>query len=368
MTGTDPRPSSRPSTRIQVTGDRPYEVVIGTGLLGELPGLLTGAQRVAVIHPPTLLATAEAVREDLSRDGRQAHLIAIPDGEDAKTLAVAGSCFDVLGQLGFTRSDAIVGLGGGATTDLAGWVAASWLRGVRIVQVPTTLAGMVDAAIGGKTGVNTEHGKNLVGAFHPPAGVLCDLATLSTLSANDYVAGLAEVVKCGFIADPAILELIEADPQRVTAPGNDHERELIERSVAVKARVVSADLTEQGLREVLNYGHTLAHAIEKAERYSWRHGAAVSVGLVYAAELSRALGRLDDATADRHRAVLSALRLPVTYRAGAFGQLLETMRIDKKARGNRLRFVLLDGLARPVTVEDPDPAVVAAAYSKVAEQ
>jgi 3-dehydroquinate synthase len=357
---------SAPRTRIQVTGEQQYEVVIGTGLLGELAGLLSGAHRVAVIHPPTLLATAEAVRDDLGAEGLQGHLIEIPDGEDAKTLAVAGFCFDVLGQIGLTRNDALIGLGGGATTDLAGWVAASWLRGVRIVQVPTTLAGMVDAAVGGKTGINTERGKNLVGAFHPPVGVLCDLAALSTLPVNDYIAGLAEVVKCGFIADPAILELVEADPGAATVPGNDRERELVERSVAVKARVVSADLTEQGPREVLNYGHTLAHAIEKAERYRWRHGAAVSIGLVYAAELSRALGRLDDATADRHRAVLSSLGLPVSYRAGAFGQLLETMRIDKKARGNRLRFVLLDGLARPVTVDDPDPALLAAAYSKIA--
>ncbi len=352
-------------TRITVTGAASYDVVIGTGLLGELAGLLAGAQRVAVVHPPTLLTTAEAVRDDLAGQGFESHLIEVPDGEDAKSLPVAGFCFDVLGQIGFTRSDALVGLGGGATTDLAGWVAASWLRGVRIVQVPTTLAGMVDAAVGGKTGINTDRGKNLVGAFHPPVGVLCDLAALATLPTNDYIAGLAEVVKCGFIADPAILELIEADPAAVTEPGNARERELVERSVAVKARVVSADLTEQGPREVLNYGHTLGHAIEKAERYRWRHGAAVSIGLVYAAELSRALGRLDDATADRHRAVLSALRLPVSYRGVPFGQLLETMRIDKKARGNRLRFVLLDGLARPVTVDDPDPALLAAAYSEV---
>jgi 3-dehydroquinate synthase len=236
---------------------------------------------------------------------------------------------------------------------------------VRIVQVPTTLAGMVDAAVGGKTGINTDKGKNLVGAFHPPVGVLCDLATLGSLGVNDYIAGLAEVVKCGFIADPSILELIEADPELVTRPGNPHEAELIERSVAVKARVVSQDLTEQGLREILNYGHTLGHAIEKAERYTWRHGAAVSIGLVYAAELSRALGRLDDATADRHRSILSSLRLPVSYRAGAFAQLLDTMKIDKKSRGDRLRFVLLDGLARPVTVDNPDPALLAAAYSEV---
>jgi 3-dehydroquinate synthase len=360
------------STRIQVTGNQPYEVIIGTGLLADLGGLVAavaaGAQRVAVIHPPTMTPTAEAVRDALGGDGFQAHLIQIPDGEDAKALAVAGHCFDVLGQAGFTRSDAVIGLGGGATTDLAGWVAASWLRGVRIVQVPTTLAGMVDAAVGGKTGINTDRGKNLVGAFHPPVGVLCDLAALGTLPAEDYVAGLAEVVKCGFIADPAILELIESGPAAATVPGNDRERELVERSVAVKARVVSADLTEQGPREVLNYGHTLGHAIERAEGYRWRHGEAVSVGLVYAAELSRALGRLDDATADRHRALLRALGLPVSYRAGAFEQLLDTMRIDKKARGNRLRFILLDGLARPVTVEVPDPAVLAAAYSKIEKE
>lgn len=354
------------ATRIEVTGARPYQVVIGTGLLGELPPLLAGAQRVVVIHPPTLLVTAEAVRDDLVAAGFEAHVVEIPDGEDAKTLAVAGFCFDVLGQIGLTRNDAIVGLGGGATTDLAGWVAASWLRGVRIVQVPTTLAGMVDAAVGGKTGVNIDRGKNLVGAFHPPVGVLCDLSTLATLPVNDYIAGLAEVVKCGFIADPRILELIEADPQAATQVGNPIERELVERSVAVKAKVVSQDLTEQGLREILNYGHTLGHAIEQAERYTWRHGAAVSIGLVYAAELSRAMGRLDDPTADRHKQILSSLRLPVSYRAGAFERLLDGMKIDKKARGNRLRFVLLDGLARPVSVDDPDPTLLAAAYAEVA--
>lgn len=353
------------ATRITVDGARPYDVVIGTGLLAELPPLLAGAQRIGIIHPPTLRLSAEAIRDDLIEQGFEAHVIEVPDAEDAKSLEVAGFCFNVLGQVGFTRSDALVGLGGGATTDLAGWVAASWLRGVRIVQIPTTLAGMVDAAIGGKTGINIDRGKNLVGAFHPPAGVLCDLATLSTLPVNDYIAGLAEVVKCGFIADPVILELIEADPERATVPGNPVERELIERSVAVKARVVSQDLTEQGPREILNYGHTLGHAIEQAERYRWRHGAAVSIGLVYAAELSRALGRLDDATADRHRTVLASLKLPVRYPTGNFEQLLGSMRVDKKARGNRLRFILLDALAKPVSVSDPDPAVLAAAFAEV---
>jgi 3-dehydroquinate synthase len=352
-------------SRIQVAGPAPYDVLIGRGLLGELPPMLGGASRVAIIHPPTLRMTAEAARDDLIAQGLDAHALEVPDGEDAKRLEVAGFCWDVLGQVGFTRSDALVGLGGGATTDLAGWVAAAWLRGVRVVQVPTTLAGMVDAAVGGKTAINTDRGKNLVGAFHPPAGVICDLNTLETLPPNDYRAGLAEVVKCGFIADPAILELLEKDPQSATTAGNPAEQELIERSVRIKARVVGEDLTEQGLREILNYGHTLGHAIERAERYKWRHGAAISIGLVYAAALGRLLGRLDDATADRHRAVLESLGLPTAYRADAFPSLLETMRVDKKARGNRLRFIVLDGLARPVAVDDPDPALLAAAYSEV---
>ena len=351
------------STRIEVGGPAPYPVLIGHGLHGELAPLLEGAVRLAIIHPATLASHAAKLRDELP--GFDTQLIEVPDGEDAKTLQIAGRCWDALGAAGFTRSDAVVGLGGGTTTDLAGWVAAAWLRGVRVVQVATTLAGMVDAAIGGKTGINTARGKNLVGAFHPPAGVLCDLAALETLPQPDYLAGLAEVVKCGFIADPAILALIEDDPAGAAKPGNAVERELIERSVRVKAQVVSEDLTEQGLREILNYGHTLGHAVERAEGYRWRHGDAVSVGLVYAAALGRRLGRLDDATADRHRTILAALGLPTTYRADAFPELLDTMRVDKKARGNRLRFVVLDGLARPGTVDDPDPAVLTAAYSEV---
>jgi 3-dehydroquinate synthase len=356
------------ATRIEVGGPAPYPVLVGTDLLGELPAVLAGALRVAILHPAVLAKAAEQLRAELtSAGGFTVHLVELPEGEEAKQLAVAGACWDQLGELGFTRSDAIVGLGGGATTDLAGWVAAAWLRGVRVVQVATTLAGMVDAAIGGKTGINTARGKNLVGAFHPPAAVLCDLSFLSTLPAADYRAGLAEVVKCGFIADPAILELIEADPDAAAVAGNAAERELVERSVRVKAEVVSADLTETGRREILNYGHTLGHAIERAEQYRWRHGDAVSVGLVYAAALARLLGRLDPATAGRHEAVLHALGLPIRYRPDAFPALLSTMRVDKKARGNRLRFILLDGLARPVAVDDPDPAVLAAAYAEVSQ-
>jgi 3-dehydroquinate synthase len=351
--------------RIAVSGAAPYDVLIGRGLHGEVAALLPGAQRVAVLHPAVLAERAEQLIGELAAAGLRPLPLVLPDGEDAKSLAVAGRCWDELAGAGFTRTDAIIGLGGGATTDLAGWVAAAWLRGVRVVALPTTLAGMVDAAVGGKTGVNIARGKNLVGAFHPPVGVLCDLDVLATLPIADYRAGLAEVVKCGFIADPVILELVEADPVAAAMIGNPVEQELVRRSVQVKADVVSADLTEQGVREILNYGHTLGHAIEHAERYRWRHGEAISIGLVFAAALGRLLGRLDAPTARRHRDVLSSLGLPISYPAGSFDELLATMRIDKKARGSRIRFVVLDGLARPVTVDEPEPEVLAAAYAEV---
>ncbi|MFE3886925.1 MULTISPECIES: 3-dehydroquinate synthase [Streptomyces] len=358
------------ATRIQVggtAGTDPYEVLVGRQLLGELAGLIgESAKRVAVLHPEALAATGEALREDLASQGYEAIAIQLPNAEESKTAEVAAYCWKALGQSGFTRSDVIVGVGGGATTDLAGFVAATWLRGVRWIAVPTTVLGMVDAAVGGKTGINTAEGKNLVGAFHPPAGVLCDLAALDSLPVNDYVSGLAEVIKAGFIADPAILELIESDPEGAKRPDGAHTAELIERAIRVKAEVVSADLKESGLREILNYGHTLAHAIEKNERYNWRHGAAVSVGMVFAAELGRIAGRLDDATADRHRSVLESVGLPLTYRGDQWPKLLETMKVDKKSRGDRLRFIVLDGLAKPTVLEGPDPAMLLAAHAEIA--
>ncbi|MFI1309736.1 3-dehydroquinate synthase [Streptomyces albidoflavus] len=349
-------------------GTDPYEVLIGRQLLGELPGLIgEKARRVAVIHPEALAETGEALRADLADQGYEAIAVQVPNAEEAKTSEVAAYCWKALGQSGFTRTDVIVGVGGGATTDLAGFVAASWLRGVRWVAVPTTVLAMVDAAVGGKTGINTAEGKNLVGAFHPPAGVLCDLAALESLPVHDYVSGLAEIIKAGFIADPVILDLIEADPAAARTPAGPHTAELIERSIRVKAEVVSEDLKESGRREILNYGHTLGHAIEKNERYEWRHGAAVAVGMLYAAELGRLAGRLDDATADRHRTVLEAVGLPLTYRYDQWPKLVENMKVDKKSRGDTLRFIVLDGLARPTVLEGPDPAVMLGAYGEVAD-
>jgi 3-dehydroquinate synthase len=364
---------------VTVAGDAPYDVLIGRHLLAELPRLLgDGVQRVLVVHPAALATSAETVRDDLAAAGYEAFLAETPDAEEAKTAQVASFLWQVLGQADFTRSDAIVSVGGGATTDLAGFVAATWLRGIRVVHVPTTLLAMVDAAVGGKTGINTAEGKNLVGAFFPPAGVLCDLATLDSLPRFEFVAGLAEVIKTGFIADPRILELLEAHADELRDWGSWGESgapseelrvvvaELVERSVAVKASVVGEDLKEAGLREILNYGHTLGHAIELAERYDWRHGAAVSVGMVFAAELSRLAGKLSDDVVDRHRAILTSLGLPTTYRGDRWEQLLSAMRRDKKTRGDLLRFVVLDDVARPTRLEGPDPTLLAAAYAEIA--
>ena len=343
------------ATTITVGGERPYDVLVGRDLLGALPGMLPGAARVAVLYAPPLKEYATRVVEVLPNPLP----VEVPDAEAGKSVEVAERCWQALGAAGFTRTDAVVGVGGGAVTDLAGFVAACWLRGVRVVHLPTSLLGMVDAAVGGKTGVNTGAGKNLVGAFHPPAGVLCDLSTLDTLPPADLTAGLAEVVKCGFIADPAILDLIERS-------GAADLRELVERSVRVKARVVAADLRESGLREILNYGHTLGHAIEKHQGYRWKHGHAVSVGLVFAAALGRHSGRLAADIADRHRAVLAALGLPVSYPADAWPALHAAMRVDKKARGAKLRFVVLDDLARPGILESPPDGLLEAAYAEVA--
>jgi 3-dehydroquinate synthase len=298
---------------------------------------------------------------------RMVSLIAVPDGEQAKQLDTAAQVWDQLAAQGISRSDAIVGVGGGATTDLAGFVGATWLRGVRVVMVPTTLLGMVDAAVGGKTAINTTAGKNLVGAVHPPAGVICDLDALATLPKADYVSGMAEIVKAGFIADSVILDLVEADPRAATSAEGPHTRELIERAIRVKARVVTADLHEQGGREILNYGHTLGHAIEKVEDFQGRHGEAVSVGMVYAAELSRRVRGLDGTAAARHRSVLGEIGLPTSYDGSAWPKLVDAMRVDKKVRSGRQRFVLLDAIAAPVVVDDVAADDMEGAFAEVAQ-
>jgi 3-dehydroquinate synthase len=263
-----------------------------------------------------------------------------------------------------------VGIGGGAVTDLAGFLAATWTRGVRVVQVPTSLLGMVDAAVGGKTGINTGAGKNLVGSFHEPTGVLCGLAALDTLPGPEWVSGMAEVIKAGFIADPAILALVETDPAGAASAAGQHTRELITRAIQVKADVVAVDLKETGAngsigREMLNYGHTLGHAIEKVENYGIRHGEAIAIGMVFVAELAALQGRISDELVRRHRNVLTAVGLPTTYRGDRWEQLHDAMRIDKKARADRLRFVVLDRVGEPVIAESPAAQDLVEAYKRI---
>ena len=360
--------------RLIVAGDEPYEVVVGAGALSQLAALVPDdVRRVAVVHQAAVAHVVDDVESSLS--GRvDVVRIEVPDGESAKSAAVVIAAWDSLAARGFTRSDLLVGIGGGAVTDVAGFIAATWLRGVRVIQVPTTLLAMVDAAIGGKTGINIPAGKNLVGAFHPPAGVVCDLSLLESLAHADYVAGLAEVVKVGFIADPVILDLIESDPVGATSPAGPHTATLVVRAIAVKAAVVGADLHERaavgpgGLgREILNYGHTLAHAIEKRENFGWRHGDAVSVGLVYAAALSSRAGILDSECVARHRSVLESLGLPTSYAADAWPELRAAMSVDKKTRGGTLRFVVLEALGRARMLVDPAPELLEAAYLEVAQ-
>jgi 3-dehydroquinate synthase len=355
-------------TVLHVGGASPYDVVVGHDLAGRLPGMLgPGVRRVALVHAAGLTVQARDVEARLA-EAFAVLPLAVPDGEAAKTAAVAASCWEALGDAGFTRSDAVVTLGGGATTDLGGFVAATWLRGVRVVHVPTTLLGMVDAAVGGKTGIDTAAGKNLVGSFHEPAGVLCDLDTLRSLPPAELRAGMGEVVKCGFVADPEILRLVEeTEPADLTA-GSAVLRELVERSIRVKIDVVVADLKETGGvsghpgREVLNYGHTMGHAVERASGYALRHGEAVAIGCCYVAELAVRAGSLPRAVADRHRAVFDRVGLPTTWAGASYESLREAMAVDKKSRGSTLRFVVLDELARPRVLSGPPEEALRAAY------
>ena len=348
----------------------PYEVAIGRGVLNGLPDALEGADRVAVIVSEPLRHLALKV-VGLS-GGRATTVIAVPDAEAGKTSQVLAGCWDELAAAGFTRNDIVVGVGGGTATDLAGFVAATWLRGVDFVCVPTSVLGMVDAAVGGKTGINLPAGKNLVGAFHEPRVVLADLALLDELPPAEVASGMAEVIKCGFIADPEILRLAEADLTEATDTRSDRFAELVRRAVAVKAAVVATDLTERTStgdrvgREALNYGHTLGHAIENREGYRMRHGQAISIGMVWIAEVSRRLLGLDGDVAARHGELLSGLGLPTTYHPGAWPRLRELMSLDKKARGSALRLVGLRSLGRPEILDSPDEAVLAESFAQLA--
>lgn len=347
---------------VEVTGASPYSIHIAHNNLADVAQRVAqvGARRALIVHQSPLQLVAEGLAERIEAAGVQPVAVCVPDAEAGKDLAVLSSLWDTLGEHGFSRQDVVVGLGGGAVTDLAGFAAATWMRGIKVIQVPTTLLAMVDAAVGGKTGINTSCGKNLVGAFHEPDSVFIDLGRIDTLPQPEVVSGSAELIKTGFIADPRILELYQDDAQ-------NHWPELVERSVAVKANVVGQDLKESGLREILNYGHTLGHAIERRENYTWRHGNAVAVGMMFVAHLAQRRGLIDEQVVALHEKILTGAGLPTRYEAAAFDELYDAMLLDKKNRDGRIRFVVLDGVGSCTRLEDATVDEMRAAYEAISE-
>ena len=346
---------------ISVTADRDYEIVIDTDWQKAVEPYLSNRGQVAVI-------VSEAMRDrivNLPVTDAQIHIFTVPDSEAGKSFATYQKVLDWLGAAGFTRNDLIVAVGGGAVTDLSGFVASSWLRGIDWVAVPTTLAAMVDAAVGGKTGINSEYGKNLIGSFYSPISVLVDLSWLSTLSDRDFAAGLAEVIKCGFIVDTEIVELLKDRNLLDVRSDRALTLELITRSIAVKAKVVSGDFKESFDREILNYGHTLGHAIELHSKYALRHGECVSIGLVFAANLANKSGILADQATDLHKKILSNLGLPTSYESRHWPELRANMAIDKKSRSGTLRFVAISELGKTLRIEAPSESDLLAAYERL---
>lgn len=347
--------------KISITADRNYDVLVDVDWREALKPHLENRGQVAII-------VSEAMRDrisDLPQTDAEIHIFTIPDSEAGKSFATYQKVLDWLGAAGFTRNDLIVAVGGGAVTDLSGFVASSWLRGIDWVAVPSTLAAMVDAAIGGKTGINSEYGKNLIGAFYSPITVLIDLHWLSTLSDRDFAAGLAEVLKSGFIADSQIVELLRDKEISEVRSNSALTLELISRTVSVKAKVVSGDFRESFDREILNYGHTLGHAIELQSKFSLRHGECVSIGLVFAAELANQVGVLSNEIANLHKEILKRLGLPVSYKLEVWPELRASMSIDKKSRSGSLRFVAISELGKTLRIESPSESDLLAAYERL---
>ena len=346
---------------INVTAERDYTVSIGGQWESLLIPLIQERTRVAVITSSSYSPDLTALQ---SLDC-ELHVFTVADGEEAKNTATLLNLWNWLGAAGFTRSDLIVGIGGGAITDLTGFAAATWLRGIDWIAVPTSLAGMVDAAVGGKTGINSDYGKNLIGSFHSPISVIVDVDLLGTLSPRDISAGMAEVIKCGFISDPQILKLASESSTQTLLSNRDALIEIVARAISVKASVVSSDFKESFAREALNYGHTLGHAIEIHAQYQLRHGEAVSIGMVFVAELAAARGLIDEATVTMHRDLLKRYDLPITFDRQAWSKLLPLLSLDKKARGNTLRFVVLDGIGSTKRLEDVTSNELDAAYEMI---
>ena len=353
--------------RVTVRVDPPYDVVVGPGALGELGALLAGRRRIAVVSQATV---AEHHAGAVRTGAPNSELFLIGDGEAAKTLATVERLGRDLSAWGLLRDDVVVALGGGVVGDVAGFTAAVYHRGVSVVQVPTTLLAQIDAAVGGKTGVNLPEGKNLIGAFHQPIAVVADVDTLGSLPEREYRAGLGEVAKYALIAQLSRERVgpaeIEANAEAIRGRNPDALTELVYGCVELKADVVARDPEERtGVRAVLNYGHTFAHALEASGEFDdLLHGEAVAVGLVFAGQLAAALGRVDAPTAEQHRQIVSALGLPGRAPEGLdASKLVELMRRDKKAKGG-LTFVL-PGPSGFERVDDPPAAVLERALESI---
>jgi 3-dehydroquinate synthase len=340
----------------------PYKVTIGCGLLGRFEELVEPpprARRAAVVSSGVPHDRyAPVVAQALGRLDLEAEVVELPDGEVSKTMATLETCCRAFARMGLGRDDLVVAVGGGVIGDLAGFAAAIWNRGVPVVQVPTTLLAQVDSAIGGKTAVDLPEGKNLVGAFHQPAAVVADLDTLDTLPDRERRSGLAEILKYGFIADPEVLRLLESHPAEAVRGEPDLLRELVGRSVVVKARVVAADEREAGERALLNYGHTVGHAIEAYGDYgSYLHGEAISLGMVFAARLGERLGISEEGLTERTVDALAGLGLPTGGVQLDPNRIWELMRRDKKARGG-VRFVVCSHPGQAQVIDQPDVSLV----------
>jgi 3-dehydroquinate synthase len=342
-------------------GARAYQVEVGHGLLsrGDLSAQVPG--RHALIVTDAHVAPLYLARVQSALAGKTVQAVVLPPGEQEKTLSRFGQLMDALAALGASRDVTVIALGGGVVGDLAGFAAASWMRGVRLLQLPTTLLAMVDSSVGGKTAVDLPSGKNLVGAFHQPAAVLADTATLATLPARELRAGLAEVVKYGALGDAGFFAWLEANAARLLAGDADCLQQAIATSCRHKAAIVVRDETEQGERMLLNFGHTFGHAIETEQGYGGLlHGEAVAVGMLLAARLATQLGRAPAADAQRLQALLQNFGLPTAIPPGLRPEaLLQRMRLDKKALSGALRLILWRGIGQAEVVRDvPDTEIL----------
>ncbi|MEJ5253566.1 MAG: 3-dehydroquinate synthase [Chthonomonadetes bacterium] len=343
-------------------GERGYPILIGAGVLREIEKHLSPLQpsQIVIISHPLLSAWwGQSLSHMLNQAGFTVHLLTVPPGERTKRWEVAGRLLRQMAQLALDRRCVVVALGGGVIGDLAGFVSACYLRGVRYVQVPTTLLAQVDSSVGGKTGVNLPEGKNLVGAFHQPVLVLIDTNTLSTLPVRQFRAGLAEVLKYGIIADEALWQTVNEYANLLRRGRSPNLDQIVYRCCQIKAHIVSQDETEQGIRAILNFGHTVGHALEAVSRYGrLLHGEAVAIGMVSATLLGELRGVTPAGTAEQVANALRALGLPVALpRDVQFEDLLAVMARDKKARDGQVRFVLIERIGQaqlPVAVNEEE--------------